>query len=173
MSFSPVGKVASAALVTTAGASLVAVAANWPFHAMQLFHAGTAAGVLAMIAVRLSLRGPAHRPSRLDVGLFAGAIVAQAVAMATILPRLHGDLRLIWLSALAIAALYFLPMGRPLGRWVVLLGAAGLCLTALGYLMPAVPIQAVIASFGALEIGAGAAAAARFWPQPALVTTAV
>lgn len=170
MSFSPVGKVAGALFVTAAGASLVAVAASWPSHALQLFHAGTAVGVLAVVAVRFGLRVPAPPPSRVDVGLFVGAIVAQAITMPAVLPRLHGDLGLIWLTILAIAALHFLPMGRPLGRWIVLLGVAGLCIAALGYLMPGLPIQAVIAAFGVLEISAGAAAAARFWPQPALAT---
>ncbi len=173
MSFSPVGKAVGGIFVTVAGASLVAVAANWPSHALQLFHAGTAGGVMAVIAVRFGLRGPAQTPSRLDMGLFVGAIIAQAVAMPTILPRLHGDLRLIWLTVLAIAALHFLPMGRPLGRWVVLLGAAGLGVTALGYLVPVIPVQTVIAAFGVLEIAAGAAAAARFWPRPVRATATI
>ena len=64
-------------------------------------------------------------------------------------------------------------MGRPLGRWIVLLGAAGLCVAALGYLAPGIPIQAVIAAFGVLEIGAGAAAAARFWPEPGLAAATI
>lgn len=170
MSFSPVGKDAGAVLVTAAGASLVAVAAVWPFHALQLFHAGTAAGVLAAITIRFGLRGPAQAPPRLDVGLFVGAIVAQAVAMPVILPRLHGDLRQIWLAVLTIAALHFIPMGRPFGRWIVVLGGVGLGITALGYFAPTIPIQAVIAAFGLVEISAGAAAAARNWPQPRLAT---
>ena len=173
MSFSPVGKVAGAAFVTSAGASLVAVAAAWPSHAMQLFHAGTAAGIVAIIAIRLGLRVPSPTPARLDVGLFVGAIVAQAIAMPLILPRLHGDLHQTWLAMLMIAALHFLPMVRPLGRWVALLGLAGLGVTALGYLVPEIPVQVIIAVFGGLEIGAGAAAAARAWPQTALAAAPV
>ena len=84
MSFSPVGKVAGGAFVAGAGAGLVAAATAWPAHAMQLFHAGTAAGVAAIIATRMALmRVPTPRPSAFDVSMLVGPIVAQIVAMSS------------------------------------------------------------------------------------------
>ena len=165
MSFSPVGRAAGAAFVAAGGASLIGVAVAWPSHAMQLFNAGTAAGVLAAITVRMSLRAPVQRVSRLDVGLFVGAIVAQVIAMSVILPRLHGDLGQIWLATLVIAAVHFIPMGRPFGRWIVLMGTACLVLVGLAYLAPFIPIQMVVATDGVLKICVGTLAATYFWQR--------
>jgi hypothetical protein len=169
MSFSAVGKVAGAAFVIGAGAGLVAAAATWPSHAMQLFHAGTAAGVAAIIATRVVLtRVPTPRPSRFDVSMLVIPIIAQIVAMSALLPRLHGDLRQIWLAVLTIGGLHFLPMAWPLGRWVAWLGMACLGVAALGYALPLIPIQALVALDGGLKIAAGLLAAAHFWPRPAV-----
>lgn len=168
MSFSAVGKVAGAAFVVGSGAGLAAAAAAWPSHAMQLFHMGTAVGVAAIIATRVTLaRIPTPRPSVFDVSMLVGPIVAQIIAMPAILPRLHGDLRQIWLVVLTIGAIHFLPMAWPLGRWIALLGMACLGVAALGYGLPSVPVQALIALDGGLKIAAGLLAAAHFWPRPA------
>lgn len=167
MSFSAVGKVAGGAFVVGSGAGLVAAAATWPSHAMQLFHVGTAVGVAAIIATRVILmRVPTPRPSRFDISMLVLPIVAQIFAMSAMLPRLHGDPRQIWLAVLTIGGLHFLPMAWPLGRWVAWLGVTCLGVAALGYVLSPVPIQALIALDGGLKIAAGLLAAAHFWPRP-------
>lgn len=143
---------AGGAFLACVGAALLAYALA-P-HAMRtiLVVVMLAAAVPALIGVAvLSAKRGLRRPRRLQFLVLYPTIAVEFLAIWLLVPHLHSE-RMIWIAVLGIVGLHFLPMYWTHGVRMAALGVACMAVALAGWLMPGLPLVAVIAADGALKL---------------------
>lgn len=143
------------AFLACVGAALMAYALTPSTVRMMVVAPILAAAVPALIGVAvLASRRGLKRPRRVQFAVLYPTIMVEFVAIWLIAPRLH-DLRTIWIVILGIVGAHFLPMYFSHGVRIAALGLACMAVALAGWLAPALPLAAVIATDGALKLAFG------------------
>ncbi len=111
---------------------------------------GIASCVLVAILSRFVFRLP--KPSGMEMKLVWIPVVVE-IAIFFLLSRfVPMDERTLWIVALAVVGLHFLPMIWSYGPLIAILGVACLGVAAAGWLVPSIPLNWVIAIDGILKL---------------------
>jgi hypothetical protein len=119
-----------------------------------VFYAGAG---LATLSLFFSRRLSSGKPTRLQFAALAAAIaleVALFLVLGQALPPGAGE-HVLWLWALMIVGVHFVPMGICFGPVFALLGGACIANAALGLLLPTVPYELFGLVDGALKVVVG------------------
>ncbi|MEP7210680.1 MAG: DUF6609 family protein [Alphaproteobacteria bacterium] len=119
--------------------------------------AGFATGVVAMIVtIIVCIRLRLQRPSTFQRLIFVPIIFLEIAAMLVVQQFLPHDVRTIWIAALIITGLHFLPMYWSFGWLIVGLGVLCTIAAAAGALL-GLPLSAIVAIDGVLKVAFGLA----------------
>jgi hypothetical protein len=158
------------AFLICVGAALISAAfVPWTIGG-QLLIAGFIIGALAIMAVSIiGRRRGLPKPSPRDIVLVWIPVAIEAAAFIFLVPLVQDDFRSRMIVILAIVGAHFLPMVWSFGPMIAVLGVSCLGVAATGYLAPAIPTEALIATDGALKLCFGLAMfAALFRSSPSL-----
>lgn len=127
-----------------------------PSASGNILLAGFGIGIVALTGVAIYGRKRGiPRPTNVQIIVLWLSIAAEMAVFFLIFPHLVLDQRAMTLAGLAVVGAHFLPMIVSFGPLVAWLGIACLGVTAIGALLPQIPLTAVTATDGALKLAFG------------------